>query len=151
MLLSAIDAEHAPTYRQHPKNSCRPLVGQAEDGRLRAMGIRFELLPTGVHGQRSLPSQRGYLQVVVERADGVLADDIALLLLQSQCQRPVHILAHQPACSSVTVQAGQARSNNQCKQHNNGISLFHAAKLRKGSHIRERLSLFFIILTNNRP
>ena len=72
------------------------------------MSIRFELLPTGVNGQSSLASQLCYLQVVVKRPDGVLADDIALLLLQGQRQRPVHILVHHPACQSVTVQAGKA-------------------------------------------
>jgi hypothetical protein len=97
------------------------------------MGVCLELAPSGVDSQRCLASQLCYLQVVVKRADGVLADDITLLFLQSQGQRPVHILTHQPFGSTIAPQTRQARRDNQCKKHYDGISLFHTAKLQKES------------------
>jgi hypothetical protein len=97
------------------------------------MGICLELAPSGVDSQSSLASQFRYLQVVVKRTDGVLTDHITLLLLQGQSQRPVHILTHQPFGRTIATNTGQARRDNHCKKHYDGISLFHTAKLQKDS------------------
>ena len=72
------------------------------------MCVSLELLSAGIYCQRRLASQFGYLQMVVELTNGVLADNIALLLIQGQGERFIHILTYQPACRAIATEAGQA-------------------------------------------
>lgn len=85
LLSTAIETESRPQQRHGPQDCCQPLVGQAEDGRLGTAGIGSELPPPGIDGNRCLTAQLGYLQVTVKPLNGVLRDDVALLL--GQCRR----------------------------------------------------------------
>ena len=63
--------------------------------------------------------------MVVKRPDSVLCDDVALLLLHGERQGTVHILVHHFACSRITTYADHARGQYECKEHDDGESLFH--------------------------
>jgi len=99
------------------QDSRRPLVRQAEDGSLRATGVGFELTALSIDRNGRLASECGYLQVAVERADGILRDDIALLLLHRERQSAAQILVHQSARGTVTSKTGEARSQDKCEEH----------------------------------
>ena len=94
------------------------------------MSVCLELVATSIYSQCRLASKLRYLQMPIERLDGVLVDDIALLFLHRECKSPIHVLAHLSVCELIAGETGQVGSQNECKKHNDSMFLFHKLMFR---------------------
>ena len=63
--------------------------------------------------------------MAVKGAYRILAYDVAFLLAHGHGKCSVHLAVYRQACRFVTANAGNARRDDECKQHNYNVFLFH--------------------------
>ena len=124
-LSMSVTYKHEPATCDDPQQRGRTLVGQTEDGGFRTVGISLELLSLGINSNGGLASQFGYLQMTVECSDGILTDDITLLLLHREGKSPFHIVTHPSIGRLIATQTSHTGGDNQYEEHHHGMLLFH--------------------------